>query len=427
MKAKIRTVLPFFWLCLLSSLFSGFALAEMSDDEKREFIESLAEPSTEKKTFFRWQDRYNENQKQKKRLLEAGEMTPELYKEFMSYDDPWAGTGFYVSDDIASSHYFGTTIIEVEVEAGYKFLDLDDPKIWEALKKKGITGADVFKLNPEVAVRNIGDEGEGWWVLKKREGIKFKPFSMDRIREKIDKLPIKDTLEGAILFRIAGEQLSQKDVSKIVDKLPWDQWEHASTFFHFAGRYLSKSDISKIMEKMDKLPMDDLIEGISFLGEAGKYLSKSDISKILEKANQFPIDTITGGANYLENVAKLREEGIDISEMIRKKMSQLLKTKRSLSRKGPHEETIYFFKQARKYLPKADRKKFIDLFLPFYLDKSINYLETVLKPDLSELEYNEIAAQFKLRKQGVENNQPSRSSSDETARVRCLKKWLQEP
>ena len=50
MKNKIKML-----LCFLSLLFISSALAEMSDKEKREFIESLAEPSKEKRVFYRWQ------------------------------------------------------------------------------------------------------------------------------------------------------------------------------------------------------------------------------------------------------------------------------------------------------------------------------------------------------------------------------------
>ena len=414
----------FFWLCPLFFLFSGLVLAELSDQEKREFMESLAKPLKKKKTFYRWQDRYNKNQKQKKRLLEAGEMTLELYKEFMSYDDPFAGAGFYVAEEMTSSSYYGTTIIEVEVEAGYKFLNLSDPKIIKALKTKGITIGDAFSLNPEIAVKNIGDDDTGWWALKKREGIKFKPFSMSKVRKKIDKLPIKSTDEGAVLFKIAGEQFSQADVSKIVDKLPLDTWFSVAGFFLVAGKYLSRLDISKIMKKMDKLPMESLSEGIYFLTATGKYLSKPNISKIVKTANTFPLDSIQEGASYLEDIETLRKIDIDISEIIQEKMSQYLKTKRYLNKMNLHS-SAFFLKEVRRHLPKADRKKFIDLFLSFFTNySSIIRLELAFKDRLSELEYNEIATQFKLRKQGVANNPSSGGSSDETARERCLKKWL---
>ena len=124
------TIAPFLRLCLVcllaNSLFINPALARLprlSDKEKREFIESLAEPSKEKKVFYRWQ-----SEAAGKNLIKAEEMTPKLYDYFMKHDGI-SGAGLYIAEDITSSSRFGNTLIQVEVEPGYKFLDLADPHI----------------------------------------------------------------------------------------------------------------------------------------------------------------------------------------------------------------------------------------------------------------------------------------------------------
>ena len=80
--SKRKAVLLFFKFCFLCLYFISNALAEMSDEEKREFIESLAKPSKEKKVFYRWQ-----SEASRKTLIEAGEMTPKLYDYFMNLPD----------------------------------------------------------------------------------------------------------------------------------------------------------------------------------------------------------------------------------------------------------------------------------------------------------------------------------------------------
>ena len=104
------TITPSLWLCLLcllaNALFSDSALArffKLSDQKKREFIESLAKPSKEKKVFYRWQ-----SETARKNLIEAGEMTPQIYKYFMEHTGgDVLGAGLYIAEDLSSSSRFG--------------------------------------------------------------------------------------------------------------------------------------------------------------------------------------------------------------------------------------------------------------------------------------------------------------------------------
>ena len=151
-KASVK---KFFYKCFLCLLFfsaSTFAV-ELSDDEKRAFIESLATPSSETRVFYRWQP-----EDIKEKLLEAGEMTEELYNYYMGRETGMeifnSGRGFYVAEDMFSSSIFNETIMKVRVNRGYPFIDLDDARVQKQLQDKDISLQEVYLLNPRVAVRD---------------------------------------------------------------------------------------------------------------------------------------------------------------------------------------------------------------------------------------------------------------------------------
>ena len=162
-------------LLCLSLLCSFPVFSKMSDDEARAFLESLAESSPEKKVFYRWQ-----SETSKKNLLQTGEMTPKLHNYFMNSTNDLAGAGFYVAEEIFSSTGFGGTIIKVEVEPSYKYLDLLDEQIQEKLQEANLTKEDVYRLNPKVAVKYT----DTFLVLKAQEGVKFKVFPKNQKEEK---------------------------------------------------------------------------------------------------------------------------------------------------------------------------------------------------------------------------------------------------
>ena len=55
----MRNFILFFCLYFLCLLFSGFAFAELSDQQKREFIENLTESLKEKQVFYLWHTKAN--------------------------------------------------------------------------------------------------------------------------------------------------------------------------------------------------------------------------------------------------------------------------------------------------------------------------------------------------------------------------------
>ena len=196
-------------------LFSSFAFANMSDSEKRNFIESLAKPSAETKTFYRWQSKDTREQ-----LLSAGQMTPALYEYYVGNGPEkgnWhlAGQGLYVSEDTHSSSNYGETVIKVEVEKGYPFIDLNEANIKARLQEKGITIEEAYRLKPRVAVKDI--ERDNWWCLKKREGIRFKPFVNQELIDNFKKAPLSFGKAGKKRFFQLLPKTDQMELVKGID------------------------------------------------------------------------------------------------------------------------------------------------------------------------------------------------------------------
>ena len=134
MKLKNTFFILFYALILLGDS----ALAEMSDSEKRAFIESLAVPSTEKRVFYRWQSKERQdalldadNPRKIKQTFETAMNTP--------LNERYGGSGVYIFEkpDHELATHFGNHIIQIEVEKGYPFLDLGNPGIRKVLEKKG--------------------------------------------------------------------------------------------------------------------------------------------------------------------------------------------------------------------------------------------------------------------------------------------------
>ena len=299
----MKKMIPFFSFCFLCLLFIGSTFAEMSDKEKAEFIESLAEPLKEKKVFYRWQ-----SEKARQNLIETGEMTPEIYENFMAHRGALGG-GLYVAEDMASSSTFGDTIMQVEIEPGYKFLDLMDPNIQEKLREKGIFMDEINHIfNPKVAVKDT--RGSGWWVLKAKKRVKFKPFSSQEISlsvlseayEKIEREKQKaffkssvreDVLSRAetnsfvlespfveILEEEQGHNYVKDAVNRHITSRPpiRTAGEGMEIFLH-AGKYLSEHERTKIKRKITNLPIENAEVGVRILQKIGPHLSKKTETK----------------------------------------------------------------------------------------------------------------------------------------------------
>lgn len=93
-----------------------------------------------------------------------------------------AGPGVYFAEDfLSSASYQGNekgNLIEVVVKKGTPWIDLADPAISKKMYEMKIDLYDVYdranELNLPVALRYYGNDG--WWVMKGKEGIEFRPF-----------------------------------------------------------------------------------------------------------------------------------------------------------------------------------------------------------------------------------------------------------
>ena len=312
---RMKKTIAFLFLCLL---FSGSALAKMSDEEARAFLESLAKPSTERRVFYRWQSETVTNN-----LLQAGEMTPQLYEHFMNTVDETAGSGFYVAEDIASSSSFGTNLIQVELEPGYKYLNLQDPEVQEKLKSEGLDNGDVFRLNPKVAVNYVNAEKRSWLVLKAQEGIKFKTFSLKacstkNLAELYSRVTTTDVMRNSIkkeVLKRAEKDLSSVVASSLISDLEkrygksaiqsavrsriqfMENFKEIKDMLFYARKYLTPKDKEQIGKKSLSL-IRTIKEGFSLLNTHHFTLSPESREQILKKSISL-IKTAREGVNFL--------------------------------------------------------------------------------------------------------------------------------
>ena len=281
----------FFWLGFLCSLFSDTAIAKLSDQEKREFIENLATPLKQKRVFYRWQ-----SEQSRKSLLKAGEMTPQLYKHFMSLTDPVAGSGLYVAGDMTSSSSYGATLLQVEVEAGYKILDLSNPEVKIKLSRQGITHRNINELNPKVAVKYTEDAE--WFVLKAKEGIKFKPFSSEGVNLKALEDAYEATKDRKPFLRTAIKE----DILRRAEK---SSEVFGSLFIHIIEEEKGTRYVQNAVNHY-KASQNTLNEINGWLKYARDYLDQSDIEALVNKTNSLPIESIDQSIDLLKNLSKTK-------------------------------------------------------------------------------------------------------------------------
>ena len=221
-----------------------------------------------------------------KKLLKSGEWTQDLYNDFMNSpldsqtkESP-RNTGLYATGSVHSSREFGDTLIQVEVEPGYKYLNLGDPSVRRKLKEKGITEIDWAALNPKIGMKRAD-----WRVFKNREGVRFKPFDSKKFKLK----DLSDTYEhlnsrqkqffaSAVKDDIA--QRSAKDLS--VFKTPFVslvEEEHGRKYV--SGRI--NSNIKSLIEQDESL--ESIQEKIKLWSP---YLNRENKIQILRQASAPP-------------------------------------------------------------------------------------------------------------------------------------------
>ena len=282
----MKPPLLFVFLSTLYFLFSHPILAQLSDQEKREFIENLAKPIQERRAFYRWQ-----SEESRDTLIKDKKLTKERFKYFMRKDvGVLAGAGLYVAEDMHSSRTFGDTIIQVEVKEGMKYIDLTDVGTVSKLLNKGISEKDVYDLNPNIGIKYNSQH----WVFKTREGVAFQPFSGKGIPlEELHGPALQEkphfikSIRGDILKR------AEKNISTIIGSPFVDLLEE---------EYGSKYVRNAINRHKNSLNNVDEING--WLKYANHYLNKGDMKKLIKKATLLPIISMKQSEALLENLAQ---------------------------------------------------------------------------------------------------------------------------
>ena len=140
--------------CILISY--SYSFAALTDQEKISRMRQLADPSPEKKIFYKWVSK-----KDIGNMLTDGKITPEIYKYFMQFKGHFhlAGPGLY-SYSLPSDGMLvgGEILIQIETQPGYRYLDLSDINTLISLEEAGITLQDVHKLNSHMALIVPGKE-----------------------------------------------------------------------------------------------------------------------------------------------------------------------------------------------------------------------------------------------------------------------------
>ena len=317
---------------------TAFILMSMTEDEKRKFIENLAETSTQKKVFYRWQ-----SQKVHDNLLRVGEMTPKLYRHFMDMNDPWAGAGLYVAEDVLSSRQFGNSLVQVEIEPGYKYLNLLDNSVQQKLESVGLTNEDVYRLNPKIAVTDI-KENQPYWVLKGQKGIKFKPFSprfipfnqLAQLYHFRKPRPLDTTILTEVYRRAKKDLpsvvaskfihiLEKKHGRRAIQKAVDDRFralkniDDSMALFRHAKNYINLDEVIRQSIPLIRSSQD----GINFLDEAKDHLSPAKQKKIIAQSIDL-MQTSTDGVNLIRWL-DIHGEPLERKEIIAKSIA-LMKT-----------------------------------------------------------------------------------------------------
>ena len=296
-------------LCLL---FYSVSFAELSDKEKRAFIEELARPFPERRVFYRWQSEIS-----RRTLMREKVLTEKRFKYFMNIrDDVWAGPGLYAAEDLHSSTYAGDTIMQIEVGTEMKYIDLTDSNTLRKLKKKGITRKDVYKLNPKIAVRTKFQSIE--WVFKARKGLTFQAFSSKEIPwnelngPALAKLYFREAIKDDVKNRIKAKQLSIHSTREVKHILS------------VARDYMKPEEIKQIVHKAIPL-IKNTADGIYILSVARDYMKPEEVKQIMHKTISL-IKSTKEGRDFLF-LARDYLEPEEIKQIMHKTISLIKSTK----------------------------------------------------------------------------------------------------
>ena len=261
-----------------------------TDEEKIKMIRSVAKTYDEPQVFYRWQ-----SEDSKKGLLKAGQMTPQLHQYFNS---PKREGGLFVSENIYSSALFnphanfikgGTTLVQVEVEKGVKYIDLEAIGKLQEMKVSQDFLRDLFHLDHGLIVPDLNDVPVGvpHWNIKLKEGVRFKPFDVHSVPlEDLNKIEWRKTAED--------HEALKKEMRKRIQKEG-----HSYFDFPFSVTEADFKDIDSI--RLNSLSFE---KGNELLEEINSHLNLS--KEIREKATkEVVVQLVEQNVRHAEDVLKL--------------------------------------------------------------------------------------------------------------------------
>ena len=357
-----------FLLLFLLFIFTNSVFAELSDQKKRELIESLAKPLEKPQTFYHWHTDITFLQ----RLVKDGKMTSRSYEYLIASQHDQGAAGLGVGESISDTFHFSSKsmefdgekffgyddaiLVEVTLDKGYPVLDLSDPEIKMELEQRGISVDEAAHLNPKVAVTGQPNRAnDSIWVLKKQQGVKFKAFTSEgkslkelseayyeimkssvdaKLRSNFKGQPeyffknaiTKHILEAAkkdstvwetSLVDILEEKYGREYVIRAVNRHmasrpPVQTFDEGLNILRGTSQYLSTDETEKIARQTKRFPTPSFSSLIDFLESAGKHLSKADIKKAVEEV---PIRSMAEGLVVLKSENKYLS-GDDIKSII---------------------------------------------------------------------------------------------------------------
>lgn len=271
---------------------TGAAKMSLSDEEKIKRIMSLTEKAKAPRNFYRWQSETSGNN-----LLQAGEYNEKLFTYFMTMEvdkDHFAGgRGVYYAEDITSSAQFirgdgKGSLIEVRIPKGMPTLDLTNSETLRKLEKLGVTTEDVLFLDPPIAVRYSSN---GWWAVKRRDGVKFQPFNPSRVSthelirsaELIASYPrASEVLAPHVAAKVNAAVT--KDVSLLTTNLGWLNYVSRETLMGAIGKSPPLQQLIKdkfVAGKLDDLPAKHFGVIVTAVRNSGVAIDETPLFKKL--------------------------------------------------------------------------------------------------------------------------------------------------
>jgi|GEM_PF-4484019 len=235
----------------------------MTDEDKISAIMEVSDTLKARQIHYRWQSEQSADN-----LEKAGKYTNDLHRYFFGMTlDPYhfrAGKGIYSSENPHSSSTFTSgandRLIEVHLGPGARVLDLTDASNVQALRRRGVSVADVYRLKAPVAVKYDGRWN--WWVLKGQKAITFHPFDGSRLKTEylVNIHRNMDNDDARKSYRRSVQPALAQSASMNSSELNRKVWElmtnetRADVFKRLFSQAKSFQNLESLLKKAEKIP-----------------------------------------------------------------------------------------------------------------------------------------------------------------------------